>query len=98
MKSKHSSRREFLGHTGSVAAGGWLALTLPLIYASAQTACSRSEQGAGFTNLERLDAKDIEAIAEQILPSDDTPGAIQAASSGLSMRRLGDSGKHGLAR
>ncbi len=78
MQSNHSSRREFLGRTGSVAAGGWLSLTLPLIYATAQTACSKSEQEAGFTNLERLDAMDIKAIAEQILPSDDTPGATQA--------------------
>lgn len=78
MKSNHSSRREFLSHTGSMAAGGWLSLTLPWIYATAQTACSRSEQDASFANLERLDAMDIEAIAEQILPSEDTPGASQA--------------------
>jgi len=78
MKPNPASRREFLGHAGSMAAGGWLSLTLPLIYATAQTACSKSEQDAGFTNLERLDAMDIKAIAEQILPANDTAGASQA--------------------
>jgi hypothetical protein len=75
MTNKQHSRREFLGQSGSLAAGGWLSLTLPLIAASAQIACSRRDEGADFAHLESMDAIDIAAIAEQIMPSDDTPGA-----------------------
>jgi gluconate 2-dehydrogenase gamma chain len=78
MKRKNSNRREFLADSGSVLAGGWLSLALPVLSATAQTACSKREENAGFTNLTSQEASDIEAIAEQILPSDDTPGAREA--------------------
>ena len=78
MNRSHSTRREFLAHTGSIATGSWLTMSVPLLMAAAQTACSKREQNAGFTNLEAFDALDLESITEQILPSGDTPGAKEA--------------------
>jgi len=72
------SRRMFIANSGGVLAGGWLSAALPLISAAAQTACSRRDQNDGYANLNPLDAADLEAIAEQILPSSDTPGAREA--------------------
>ena len=78
MRFEHSSRRKFLADTGALAAGSWLTLTMPVVVATAQTACSQRDQGSGFAYLDALDALDLEAIAEQIMPADDTPGASQA--------------------
>ena len=78
MIQEQTNRRKFLADSGRMAVGGWLAAALPLIMATAQTACSNREEDRGFAHLEPLDARDLEAIAEQIMPADDTPGAREA--------------------
>ena len=78
MKKTGSNRRTFLSQSGSAMAGGWLSNLLPVISATALTACAKREEGGDFVSFDNLDAKDIEAITEQILPSDETPGARDA--------------------
>jgi gluconate 2-dehydrogenase gamma chain len=58
--------------------GTWLTVNLPLIIAATQSACSRRDEGAEFTCLSEDEAVELEAIAAQIIPTDDTPGASEA--------------------
>lgn len=72
------TRRRFLGSSSSLFGGALLKLHMPLVLAAAQTACIRRDESANYKNLSNEDAGDLEAIAEQIFPTDDTPGARQA--------------------
>ena len=78
MKNENSSRRKFLADSGSAAAGGWLALAMPAILAAGQTACREREEGRAFAHLDPQEGLDLEAIAEQVMPADDKPGAKEA--------------------
>ena len=72
------SRRAFIRSSGNVLGNTWLSLNLPLILVAAQSACSKREAGAAFTFLSDAQATELEAIAAQIIPTDDTPGAREA--------------------
>ncbi len=78
MPQKKQSRRAFLGTSGSVIGGSWIALNLPAILATADFACNAQRAGAGFEVLTAFEAAELEAIAAQIIPTDDTPGAREA--------------------
>ena len=78
MKASRLNRRNFLSTSGSLVAGGWLSRALPPIYATAQAACSKRDQEEVFVHLDSLGAADLAAMAEQILPSTETPGAREA--------------------
>lgn len=78
MPPKKQSRRAFLGTSGSVIGGSWIALHLPAILATADFACTAQSEGAGFEVLTAFEAAELEAIAAQIIPTDDTPGAREA--------------------
>ncbi|MDH3645835.1 MAG: gluconate 2-dehydrogenase subunit 3 family protein [Gammaproteobacteria bacterium] len=73
-----SSRRQFLQLTGSAFSGTWLASHWPALLAVAQSACVARDKGLGFSHLAPELAADIAAIAAQIIPTDDTPGATEA--------------------
>ena len=80
-----STRREFLASTGALAAGGafaagWLGTDPEALLRAleAQRAAAQGEQ-VPFELLSAEQAADLDAIAEQILPSDgDQPGAREA--------------------
>jgi gluconate 2-dehydrogenase gamma chain len=75
-----SSRRSFLGSGGGWLAGAWIAAQWPAIKATAHEAAEAAAQ-PGDTALKALsagDAADVDAIAAQIVPSGDTPGAREA--------------------
>jgi len=72
------SRRSFLAQVSGAAGSGWLATQWPLFLAAATAACRRREAAAGFAHLSQPLAATLEAVAEQILPADDTPGAREA--------------------
>ena len=78
MPPKKQSRRAFLGASGSVIGGSWIALNLPTILATADFACTAQSEGADFEVLTAFEAAELEAIAAQIIPTDDTPGAREA--------------------
>lgn len=72
------SRRSFLAQASGAVGSGWLAAQWPLFMAAATAACQRREADTGFAHLAKPLADTLEAVAEQIIPSDDTPGAREA--------------------
>ena len=70
-----STRRDFLRQfAGTTAlAAGW-----PAIAAAGKDAAIARDGGAGLSHLDAALARDLAAIAERILPSDESPGANDA--------------------
>jgi gluconate 2-dehydrogenase gamma chain len=77
-----TSRRSFITSSGQALGAGWLALNWPGITAAATHAhAAAADSGAGtITILTADEARDIDAIASQIIPTDDTPGAHEAGA------------------
>lgn len=69
------SRRSFISTASRAFGSGWLAVQLPLFLTAATTACERRESGAAYLYMTPHLANALGAVAEQILPEDDTPGA-----------------------
>ena len=80
MDSKATSRRSFLHATGGTLGAAWLALHWPELAAAARHAheAAASTTNPAFELLDAAQARDVEAIAAQIVPSGDTPGAREA--------------------
>lgn len=72
------TRRTFLRRSSEAAGSSWLAMQWPLILAAANAACGRRDAGRGFQKLNDDLAAGLEAVAEQIIPTDGTPGAREA--------------------
>jgi gluconate 2-dehydrogenase gamma chain len=72
------SRRGFLKATGSMAGAAWAASLWPSVLAAAQDAAAARDAGAEFEQLTAEEAADLAAIAAQIFPTDDLPGATEA--------------------
>ena len=66
MKNSKHSRRTFLRSSGAAVGGSWLAMNMPLVLATAQTACSRREEGASWASLTDVEARGLAAVAEQV--------------------------------
>lgn len=80
MDSNPTSRRRFLQASGGTFGAAWLALHWPELAAAAQHA-HEAAAAAKDPRLEVLSAgqaRDVEAIASQIVPGGDTPGAREA--------------------
>jgi gluconate 2-dehydrogenase gamma chain len=76
-----SSRRSFITASGQALGAGWLALNWPGITAAATHAHAAASSGARTIMMLTADqARDIDAIASQIIPTDDTPGAHEAGA------------------
>ena len=80
MKNNNTSRRDFLRASGGAFGAAWLGLHWPDVAAAAQHA---HEAAAGridheFKVLDGRQARDVAAIAAQIVPTDDRPGATEA--------------------
>ncbi len=78
MNDPVSSRRRFLAQTGQIAGAGWLSLNAPLLLAAGETVAERKAAGAGWENLTRAQARTLAAVADQVIPPDDLPGASDA--------------------
>jgi gluconate 2-dehydrogenase gamma chain len=75
------ARRGFLFGAGGALAVTWAATHWPAIAAAhAHAAAATSNAGAALVFLSAADAHDVEAIAAQIVPSDDAPGAREAGA------------------
>lgn len=77
------SRRQFLGAVANLASAGWLALNWPEIAQAAEHAghhMAMAEEGGPttLTTLTPAEAKEVDAIANQIVPGGATPGARDA--------------------
>jgi gluconate 2-dehydrogenase gamma chain len=71
-------RRAFLTNTGAAFGSSWVSLSMPAILATAGVACKAKEEGRAFRVLSPQEAIEFEAIAAQIIPSGDSPGAREA--------------------
>jgi gluconate 2-dehydrogenase gamma chain len=72
------TRRAFLETSGTVLSGAWLSVHLPAIRAAATCARRAFARGAGFVVLTPDEARELDAVAARIIPTDDTPGAREA--------------------
>jgi gluconate 2-dehydrogenase gamma chain len=75
-----SSRREFLTASAALFGGAWLSSNMPLIEAVAARARISFENNEPFETLTPAEARTMAAVAEQIIPSDETPGAREAGA------------------
>lgn len=73
-----ASRRDFVAATGTALGGAWLALHLPAVRAAAAYARRAQAARSPFEVLTQDEARELEAVAAQIIPTDDTPGAREA--------------------
>ena len=80
MDTHGASRRRFMQASGSTIGAAWLAAHWPQLASAAQHAhaAASGETCPGFKLLTREQARDVEAIAAQIVPSGHTPGAREA--------------------
>src|SRR5215831_17174379 len=76
------SRRSFISHSGHALGAGWLALNWLGISAAAAHAhaATADPDRRVFGVLTAAQARDVDAIASQIIPTDDTPGAHEAGA------------------
>lgn len=80
MKLDHSARREFLLQAGGAAGMALITAQWPAVVAAAQHAhqAASSRVPGKFEVLTAEQARQVEAIASQIIPTDDLPGAREA--------------------
>ena len=71
-------RRAFLAHSGAAISGSWISLGLPAILAASQVSCKAKQEGAAFRVFTASEADEFEAMAAQVIPSGDLPGAREA--------------------
>jgi gluconate 2-dehydrogenase gamma chain len=80
VNKNEASRRQFLRASGGMLGATWVGMHWPALLAAAEHA-HQAASGAVERTLKVLSpaqARDVEAIAAQIVPSDDTPGAREA--------------------
>lgn len=79
MKPDQAGRRAFLLQASGAAGAAWLSAQWPAVVAAAQHAHQAAAMTPGkFEVLTTEDARQVEAIAAQIIPTDDMPGAREA--------------------
>lgn len=82
MESSGTSRRQFLQVTGGSLGLAWLATSWPTIVAASEhaheMATADTADRTRLLFLSPTEARDVAAIAAQIVPSGDTPGAHEA--------------------
>src|SRR5215470_19197400 len=80
MNIGETSRRQFLIGSVSGLSSAWLGLRCPAILAAQEHAqrAAQSGQPTQFEFFSPQEAAEIEAVAAQIVPTDDAPGAREA--------------------
>lgn len=78
MNTAESARRDFLKRSLSTAGAAWISLRWPAVLAAASAALDAFAAGSTFKHLTADEARDLDAIAAQIIPTDDSPGAREA--------------------
>ncbi len=77
MSNESGSRRQFLLKTGSLVWGTWLATQGPLVWAAAEQAVQARASQSAWLHLSSDQAVTLSALADQIFPPDDSPGASE---------------------
>src|SRR6516162_9130126 len=80
MKSDLAPRRDFLLQLGALAGAAWIEAQWPAVLSAAQHAheAAKGKSVQAFEVLTPDQAKQIEAITSQIIPTDELPGAREA--------------------
>ena len=80
MNEHDATRRRFLQASAGAVGAGWLALHWPELASAAEHAhaAAAGEASPELRLLTPAEARDVEAIAAQIVPGGDTPGAREA--------------------
>jgi gluconate 2-dehydrogenase gamma chain len=80
MKRDQTARREFLLQAGGTAGMAWISAQWPAVIAAAQHAhgAAKSKSPGKFEVLTPDQARQVEAVASQIIPTDEMPGAREA--------------------
>jgi len=78
MNNNKNNRRAFLAQAGGMVGSGWLAVNAPLLLAAGQAAEEQRSAGSGWINMTPQQASSFAAVADQIIPPDDLPGASAA--------------------
>lgn len=78
MDGEGLTRRSFVAGSGAAAGAALSRLGIAGLIALGQAACHARDEGAAFRALTHAEARELEAIAERILPATDTPGAREA--------------------
>jgi hypothetical protein len=74
----NSARRDFLLHLGGVAGTAWISAQWPAIVAAAQHAHQAAASKQALEVLTPGQAREVQAIAARIIPTDELPGATEA--------------------
>src|SRR5690606_41858122 len=82
-------RREFTAASACALGGAWLLFRLRARERAAAWARTAAREGRAFQVLTAAEARALEAVAEQILPADDTPGARDLGVTHFIDRALG---------
>ena len=77
MRNRNVNRRQFLANTTRLAGAGWLATNAPLLLAAGHAAAEQHEEGAAWSNMTPAEAAALAALADQVIPPDDLPGAAE---------------------
>lgn len=75
--ARTGSRRTFLRESGAMLGGTWVSFSMPMLLAVAQTACKQRDAAAPWVNISEREAEALAALADQVIPPDDTPGAAE---------------------
>ncbi|WP_339670791.1 gluconate 2-dehydrogenase subunit 3 family protein [Dasania marina] len=78
MESKQLTRRRFMQASSNMVGCAWLTLSLPAIGAAGQEAMAAKNNSAAYRVLSPAQALAVDAVAAQIIPTDDSPGAREA--------------------
>ena len=78
MSNSANNRRRFLAEAGKLAGAGWLSLNAPILLAAGEAAAKQKAAGSGWVNMSSGQARGFGAVANQIIPPDDMPGAKEA--------------------
>jgi len=77
MITEKKSRRQFITASGSVLGASFMAINMPLILAACEQAQDNQQDEADYAHITAAQAVELSAIADQIVPEDETPGATQ---------------------
>jgi hypothetical protein len=76
--TKNVSRRQFLKSSSALTSASLLRIGAPSLVAITQAACTAKQESTAYKVLGPEEAADFAAIAAQIIPTTDTPGATEA--------------------
>jgi gluconate 2-dehydrogenase gamma chain len=80
LQDSNSSRRHFLASAGGSLGAAWLAASWPAILEAHAHAAATDSAPPTYVTFAPGDARDVDAIAGQIVPTDDTPGAREVGT------------------